>query len=296
MWGWRRRLERVSYWLIYTPGHLINFFTSEPATLSQFNHPPTMPPIRTQSSRNSAEQEDRILLAIQALKNQEISSTREAARRFNVPCTTLRGRLSGHTQRSATRANSHKLTELEEESLERWILSMDSRGAAPRPSMVREMANLILQKRGTTSVLSVGQNWAANFLKRHPLLRTGSRSPPNPLDSAINRVLKACQTTMQSAALLERAVSDLRTASEKLKQERARSREQIPAEAELSVQEASQLITERVEAMGEHPPSPRRAASPDLHLSIRGPQPVRGPQRCSGCKNTGHKINRCPER
>ncbi|OQE40963.1 hypothetical protein PENCOP_c005G06523, partial [Penicillium coprophilum] len=36
--------------------------------------------------------------------------------------------------------------------------------------MVREMANLLLEKRGTTLVLSVGENWVTKFVKRHPLL------------------------------------------------------------------------------------------------------------------------------
>ncbi|OQE39094.1 hypothetical protein PENCOP_c007G01948 [Penicillium coprophilum] len=45
----------------------------------------------------------------------------------------------------------------EEESLKKWILSIDSRGSAPRPSTVREMANLLLEKRGTTLVISVGE-------------------------------------------------------------------------------------------------------------------------------------------
>jgi predicted HTH domain antitoxin len=53
-----------------------------------------MPPFRTQSSRNREEQEGRILLAIQAFKNQEITSLREIARFFNVPRTTLRYRIS----------------------------------------------------------------------------------------------------------------------------------------------------------------------------------------------------------
>jgi hypothetical protein len=121
-------------------------------------------------SRNLIEQEGRILLAIQAFKNQEISSIRELARRFDIPRTTLRDRLSGHTQRSTTRANCSKLTEIEEESLEKWILSMDLRGGAPRPSMVREMANLLLEKRGTTPVISVGENWVTKFVKRRPTL------------------------------------------------------------------------------------------------------------------------------
>ena len=92
-----------------------------------------MPPIRTQSSQNRTEQEGSILLAIQAIKKQEILSIRDAARQFNVPRTTLQRRVTGCPFRAETRANSHKLTEIEEESLQKWILSMDSRGAAPRP-------------------------------------------------------------------------------------------------------------------------------------------------------------------
>ena len=36
--------------------------------------------------------------------------------------------------------------------------------------MVREMANLLLEKRGTTPVISVGEKWVYNFVKRRPLL------------------------------------------------------------------------------------------------------------------------------
>ncbi|KAJ5936532.1 hypothetical protein N7466_002982 [Penicillium verhagenii] len=73
-----------------------------------------MPPIRTQSSRNSTEQEDRILLAIRAIKNKEIIPIRKAAREYEVPDTTLRRRINGDISRSETRANSHKLTQIEE--------------------------------------------------------------------------------------------------------------------------------------------------------------------------------------
>ena len=55
-----------------------------------------MPPIRSQRSKDLTEQEGRLLLAIQAFKNQEISSIREAARRFNIPRLTLQDRLRGH--------------------------------------------------------------------------------------------------------------------------------------------------------------------------------------------------------
>src|SRR3954452_18080676 len=111
-----------------------------------------MPPIRTQSSRNLVEQEGKILLAIQAIKKQEITSIREAARHFNIPRTTLQDRLHGHQSRAEIRPNGYKLTEIEEQSLLQWILSIDSRGGAPRPTTVREMANLLLASRGSTPV------------------------------------------------------------------------------------------------------------------------------------------------
>ena len=83
-----------------------------------------MPPIRTQSSRNLVEQEGRILLAIQAIQKQGIGAVRVAARVFDVPESTLRTRLKGSTNRAVTRANSHKLTEIEEESLKKWIYGL----------------------------------------------------------------------------------------------------------------------------------------------------------------------------
>ncbi|OQD79338.1 hypothetical protein PENANT_c054G11635 [Penicillium antarcticum] len=126
-----------------------------------------MPPIRTQSSQKRTEQEGKILLAIQAIRKQEFTSIREAARQFKVPNSTLATRLNGVKNRVESRANSYKLTEIEEESLRKWILSMDSRGAAPRPSTVREIADLLLAARGSIPPPSVGQNWVTNFVKRH---------------------------------------------------------------------------------------------------------------------------------
>jgi predicted RNA polymerase sigma factor len=85
-----------------------------------------MPPIRSRSSQNSIEQEGRILLAIQDFQNQKISSIRGAARRFKVPEATLRRRLTRVQNRATSRANSYKLIEIKEQSLEKWILSIDS--------------------------------------------------------------------------------------------------------------------------------------------------------------------------
>lgn len=84
-----------------------------------------MPPISHKKSRELAEQEGRIILAISAPKNNQIRNISEAARVYNVPRTTLRRRLDGHIFRPEARANGHKMTQNEEESLIRWILSMD---------------------------------------------------------------------------------------------------------------------------------------------------------------------------
>lgn len=49
---------------------------------------------------------------------------------------------------------------------------MDRRGAALRPAAIREMANILLAKRGSTPIQSIGQNWVYNFIKRHNKIKT----------------------------------------------------------------------------------------------------------------------------
>ena len=131
----------------------------------------------------------------------------------------------------------------------------------------RVLSKLNIRLRTPTPPSSQGSDWdpktPSNYIQLQKqamsikaLLRSRSRSPPSPLNSAINQVLKACQITMQSAALLEKEVSDLRAANEKQKQKRTRSRRQIPAEEGLSVQEASALIMQQQEAIEAPLPGP----------------------------------------
>jgi hypothetical protein len=52
---------------------------------------------------------------------------------------------------------------------------MDQRGLSPRAEYVRQMANLLLQKRSNPSqdnLPTVGQHWVANFVKRHQALQS----------------------------------------------------------------------------------------------------------------------------
>ena len=52
---------------------------------------------------------------------------------------------------------------------------MDQRGLPPRPDSVRQMANLLLEKRsdlGQGSGSGVGKRWVINFVRRHQALQT----------------------------------------------------------------------------------------------------------------------------
>ena len=60
------------------------------------------------------------------------------------------------------------MTITEEQSLSQWIISLDLRGAVSQPTTVQEIANLLLKKRGSTPVQTVGENWVTKFVKRHP--------------------------------------------------------------------------------------------------------------------------------
>ena len=60
--------------------------------------------------------------------------------------------MAGRTYRPETKANSLKLTKLEEQVILRNILKLDSRGFAPRLASVKDIANFILESRGGTRV------------------------------------------------------------------------------------------------------------------------------------------------
>ncbi|EED15617.1 conserved hypothetical protein [Talaromyces stipitatus ATCC 10500] len=124
-----------------------------------------MPPIRNKNKKDLAEQKGRILLAISDLQNGRILRVAQAARIYSIPRATLQDRLNGTQQRSQVRANSHKLTQCEEELLVKWILDLDKRGLPPRHSLVREMADYLLSQRGNQQV---GENWVYNLVKRRP--------------------------------------------------------------------------------------------------------------------------------
>ncbi|KAJ6437589.1 Glycerate kinase [Purpureocillium lavendulum] len=85
-------------------------------------------------------------------------STKRAAKIYNVPRTTLRRRQNGTPSRRESPPNSAKLTELEEKTIVEYVLDL-----------VGDLANRLLADRDAPRV---GANWASNFVKRQPELRT----------------------------------------------------------------------------------------------------------------------------
>ena len=128
-----------------------------------------MPPIRSKNSRHSIEQEGKIALALQGLKNGEFRNITQAARVFSIPRSTLVDRQCGIQGKTERRANGLKLSANEEESLVKWILDLAKRGLPPRPSLVRQMANYLLSQRGSQEV---GENWVYRLVNRRPELKS----------------------------------------------------------------------------------------------------------------------------
>ena len=112
--------------------------------------------------------EGRLELALQAYQAGQFQSHRAAAAAFNVKRQTLDERARGVPFRLKTRANSHKLTATEEQTIVRYILDLDSRGFAPRLCEVADMADKLLGVRGGKPV---GKCWAERFVTRSDELK-----------------------------------------------------------------------------------------------------------------------------
>jgi hypothetical protein len=120
---------------------------------------------------NKVQKEGKVVLAIGAIKSSQIQSIRGAARLYTAPRSTVQDRLNGRVARVDTRANSHKLTPTEEETLRAWLIDMDDRGYPLTLSHLRSAANLLLQARAEPDA-AVGKNWPTRYIHRQPDLKS----------------------------------------------------------------------------------------------------------------------------
>ena len=113
--------------------------------------------------------EERIKLALQALKSSQELSVRRAAVVYKVPETTLRRRRAGTQSTRDTHPKSSALTKAEEQTLVQYIKKLDAQVLAPTLRCVEDMAN---QLRAARDAKPVGPHWASNFVKREPGLKS----------------------------------------------------------------------------------------------------------------------------
>jgi hypothetical protein len=107
--------------------------------------------------------EERIDLAIKALKSNANLSQRRAAAVYKMPESTLRRQRAKLASQRVIHPNACKLTMQEEEVLVQYIRKLDARGFAPTFAYVREMADQLLAAR---SAGKVGENWVYRFIQR----------------------------------------------------------------------------------------------------------------------------------
>ncbi|KAF1354353.1 hypothetical protein EJ07DRAFT_133183 [Lizonia empirigonia] len=94
--------------------------------------------------------EDRVILAIQAIKSDASLSQQRAAAIYNVSRSTLGQSWQQTNQIKSSPANGPTVGMLqmhEEEAIIQYIRKLDAQGFAPTLSYVREMANQLLAKR-----------------------------------------------------------------------------------------------------------------------------------------------------
>ena len=125
------------------------------------------------------------------------------------------------------------------------------------------------------------------------LLKQRSNSPPSPLKTMLDQIIKGHCIALHNTALLAKENANLHAANEKVVKKHARSTKQIPCKEGLTVEEGLQLVeqlNQPVEADGlvSH-------AQGELP-SQANPPPTRAPPRCSGCREIGHRINTCKNR
>lgn len=105
------------------------------------------------AAKKTSNDEGRLLLAMNALKKQQITSIHKAARIYCVLKSTLHAQIQGRINHSYKHPKNTKLSENKEITLYDWILSIDKHNYPVRPSIVEQMANCLLIKHNFINLL-----------------------------------------------------------------------------------------------------------------------------------------------
>ena len=113
--------------------------------------------------------QERIKLALQAIRGPQNLSMQRASITYRVPRTTLRRKHNQKTLLRDTHPKSSNLKKTEEGALIHYIKKLDAQGFAPTLRCVEDMANQLRAARGAKPV---SPRWASNFVKRKPELKS----------------------------------------------------------------------------------------------------------------------------
>jgi len=111
--------------------------------------------------------EAQMQVAIAEFKAGKFKSERAATQAHRVPRTTFKARLRGQlNQHLSSHVTQQRLSQVQENFLEAWVLDEDARGYPPSHARVREMAVQMLRHNGDHKPL--GKRWISSFTTRHP--------------------------------------------------------------------------------------------------------------------------------
>jgi hypothetical protein len=125
------------------------------------------------------------------------------------------------------------------------------------------------------------------------LLHRRSNSPPSPIKSMLDQIIKGHCLSLHNTALLAQEVSNLRMANEKIVKKRNRTTRQLPNRDGLTIEEGLLLATQLDLPVEED----EVLSHTEVELPSQPTRPAaRAPPRCSGCREIGHRINTCKNR
>ena len=97
------------------------------------------------------------------------TSMATAANRHGILRTTLRDRQSGTQPSRLAHSFQQRLSAIQEDHLEQWILCQEALGYAPTHAQIRAIATAVLRTNGDQQLL--GRKWSQHFVRRHPTIK-----------------------------------------------------------------------------------------------------------------------------
>jgi hypothetical protein len=128
-----------------------------------------MAPKCNKNVQEELEIEGKIEIAISDYKNGRILSLHKASEIYEVSYSRLYRRHRNIQNQATSNAIKRRMTRIEEDTLIKWITSIDKRGYPVGRQSVGDMASYLLSHRDMKLTTEcVGINWVDRFLARHP--------------------------------------------------------------------------------------------------------------------------------